>query len=151
VSIVWPVSLDFYRQEHFWFSFLCSGSVILFLTSLPLIPPWPVTPLINQPGRPRLPQGAHIDPELSADAQSTWVTEHQNSHPQIIHDIWPPSSCADHATPSIHKSWHYFSNKRRSLGRHSLLEDQSHGVFFFKPLIDKSWSKVHTQMQLYRL
>jgi hypothetical protein len=37
--------------------------------------------------------------------------------------------CADHATPSIRKSWHYFAKKRRSLGRHSLLADQSHGVF----------------------
>jgi hypothetical protein len=25
--------------------------------------------------------------------------------------------CADHATPSISKSWHYFANKRRSLSR----------------------------------
>jgi hypothetical protein len=38
--------------------------------------------------------------------------------------------CADHATPSIRKSWHYFANKRRLLGRHSLLADQSHGVWF---------------------
>jgi hypothetical protein len=35
--------------------------------------------------------------------------------------------CADHATPSVHKSWHYFANKQWSLGRHSLLADQSHG------------------------
>jgi hypothetical protein len=38
--------------------------------------------------------------------------------------------CANHATPSIRKSWHNFANKRQSLGRHSWLEDQSHGVFF---------------------
>jgi hypothetical protein len=38
--------------------------------------------------------------------------------------------CAGHATPSIRKSWHYFANKRLSLGRHNSLADQSHGVFF---------------------
>jgi hypothetical protein len=38
--------------------------------------------------------------------------------------------CADHATPSIHKSWYYFAKKWRSLGGHSSLADQSHGVFF---------------------
>jgi hypothetical protein len=32
--------------------------------------------------------------------------------------------CADHATPSIGKSWHYFANKQQSL------MDQSQGVFF---------------------
>jgi hypothetical protein len=39
-------------------------------------------------------------------------------------------SCADHATPSIRKSWYYFAKKRRSLGRRGSLADQSHGVFF---------------------
>jgi hypothetical protein len=39
--------------------------------------------------------------------------------------------CTDHATPSIRKSWHYFANKRRSLDRHSSLEDQSHEVFLY--------------------
>jgi hypothetical protein len=31
-------------------------------------------------------------------------------------------------TPSIRKSWNYSANKRRSLGRHSSLADQNHGV-----------------------
>jgi len=30
-------------------------------------PPWPDPPLLIQPGRPGLPQSAHIDAELSAD------------------------------------------------------------------------------------
>jgi hypothetical protein len=39
--------------------------------------------------------------------------------------------CADHATPSIRKSWQYFANKRRLLGRHCSLADQSHEVLVF--------------------
>jgi hypothetical protein len=39
--------------------------------------------------------------------------------------------CADHTTPSIRKSWRYFANKLRSLGRHSSLADQSHVVLVF--------------------
>lgn len=31
---------------------------------------------------------AHINAKLSVGAQSTWVSGHQNSQPQIIHDIW---------------------------------------------------------------
>jgi hypothetical protein len=46
--------------------------------------------------------------------------------------------CADHATPSIRKTWHYFANKRRSLGRHSSLAGQSNRVF----LIQTSCKKV---------
>jgi hypothetical protein len=38
--------------------------------------------------------------------------------------------CAEHATSSSRKSWHYFAKKWRSHGRHSSLADQSHGVFF---------------------
>jgi hypothetical protein len=39
--------------------------------------------------------------------------------------------CADHATPSIRKSWHVFANKWRSLGWHSSLANKS-PEFFLK-------------------
>jgi hypothetical protein len=57
---------------------------------------------------------------LTIDGQSG-VVKFKNTNDRGIR-------CADHATPSIRKSWHYFANKRRSLGRHNLLADQSHGV-----------------------
>jgi hypothetical protein len=47
--------------------------------------------------------------------------------------------CADHATPSICKSWYYFAKKPRSLGRHSSLADQSHGDFFFLEWFCSYW------------
>ena len=34
-------------------------------------PPWTDSPLLRQPGQPGLPQGDHIDAELSADTRST--------------------------------------------------------------------------------
>jgi hypothetical protein len=49
---------------------------------------------------------------------------------------------ADHATPSIRKSWYYFAKKWRSLGRHGSLADQSHGVFFSVPVADFLFSTI---------
>jgi hypothetical protein len=43
--------------------------------------------------------------------------------------------CADDATLSIRKSWHYFANKRRSVGRHISLAHQSYGVFFIRHVL----------------
>jgi hypothetical protein len=56
--------------------------------------------------------------------------------------------CADHARPSIRKSWHYFANKRRSLGRHSSLGDQSHWVFFYtaKYAVDRRGQDCSTRL-----
>jgi hypothetical protein len=60
--------------------------------------------------------------------------------------------CAHHETPSNRKSWHYFANKRRSLGRHSSLAERSHGVSHCRYLgfseyiqiqIHKIFCKVH--------
>jgi hypothetical protein len=42
--------------------------------------------------------------------------------------------CADHATPSIRKSWHYFAKKRRSLDRHSSHADQKPRSFLVYPI-----------------
>jgi hypothetical protein len=49
--------------------------------------------------------------------------------------------CADHATPSIRRSWYYFAKKRRWLGRHSSLADQSHGIFIFLFLVGISFDE----------
>lgn len=41
------------------------------------VPLWPGSPLPSQPGHPGFLQDAHIDGELSADTQSTWVPHQQ--------------------------------------------------------------------------
>jgi hypothetical protein len=62
--------------------------------------------------------------------------------------------CADHATPSIRKSWTYYTNKRRSLGRRSSLADQSHGVYYYStvfsvaPLLQPS--RLYSKIMFYR-
>ncbi|KAJ8872677.1 hypothetical protein PR048_026290 [Dryococelus australis] len=53
-------------------------------------PPWPGPPLLRQPGRPGLPQSAHVDAELSTDTQSTWAAEQQDSQPHTILCSRPP-------------------------------------------------------------
>jgi hypothetical protein len=37
---------------------------------------------------------------------------------------------ADHVAPSVRKRWHYFADKRRSLGRYSSFKDSGYGVFY---------------------
>jgi hypothetical protein len=61
--------------------------------------------------------------------------------------------CADHATLSVRKIWHYFANKRRSLGRHSSLADQSHGGFFYilpMPGLPSTVPDLHTCVTLHK-
>jgi hypothetical protein len=48
-----------------------------------------------------------------------WKSSGSGSTKQRSTAVW--IRCADHATPSIRKSWHYLRNNRRSLGRYSLL------------------------------
>ena len=55
-------------------------------------PPWPSAPLLSQPDPLRLPGGVHVDASLSADAGSTWPSDHQDSPPQVIRQNLPPSS-----------------------------------------------------------
>ena len=55
-------------------------------------PPWPSPPLLSQPGSAWLPRWAHVDASLSADAGSTWPSDHQDSPPQVIPQNLPPSS-----------------------------------------------------------
>ena len=55
-------------------------------------PPWPISPLLSQPDPLRLPGGVHVDASLSADAGSTWTSDHQTSPLQAIQQNLPPSS-----------------------------------------------------------
>ena len=54
-------------------------------------PPWPGAPLLSQPEPLQLPGEAHVDASLSADAGSTWTSDHQVSPPQAIQLNLPPS------------------------------------------------------------
>ena len=54
--------------------------------------PWPVSPLLSQPGDSELPLCHHIDTELSADILSTWRFMMKNPQPQTIHYIQFSSS-----------------------------------------------------------
>ena len=55
-------------------------------------PPWPSPPLLSQPDPSWLPRWVHVDASLSADAGSTWPSDHQDSPPQVIRQNLPPSS-----------------------------------------------------------
>ena len=55
-------------------------------------PPWPGAPLLSQPDPSWLPRWVHVDASLSADAGSTWTSDHQESPPQAILQNLPPSS-----------------------------------------------------------
>ena len=72
--------------------------------------PWPVSPLLSQPGDSELPLCRHIDTELSADILSTWRFMMKNPQPQTIHYIQFSSSWVTEArhysrTPPHRSHW----------------------------------------------
>ena len=70
-------------RSHYWLTrgLLAAG-----------FPPWPSPPLIRQPDPAQLPGWVHVDASLSADAGSTWTSDHQESPPQAILQNLPPGS-----------------------------------------------------------
>ena len=84
-------------------------------------PPWPSPPLLSQPGPPWLPRWAHVDASLSADAGSTWPSDHQDSPPQVIPQNLPPSSWITRARHDSRQQWEPQSELETRPARHSWL------------------------------
>ena len=73
------------RLSHWFHSRMLSHYYSVWRLWAAVFRPWPVSPLLRQPGDQGLPLGRHIDTKLSADILSTWRSMRKDPWPQVIH------------------------------------------------------------------